>query len=129
LSEIKFLKLDYDEVMKKLKAYAEKVIEKGAIAVILIGSLARGNYTAYSDADVIIVLRGDNRRPIDRIPEYIDPALPIDIEPRVYTIDELNEMAKRGARIIKEILEIGKILAGDKQIIEELQRYLTSASR
>jgi len=120
LSEVRFLRLDYEEVMRRLKEYAEEAVRRGALAVILIGSLARGDYTAYSDADVIIVLRSDNRRPIDRIAEYIDPRMPVDLEPRVYTIEELKSMARRGARTVKEILEVGILLAGDRRVLEEL---------
>ncbi len=122
MSEVKFLKLNFKETMKHLRKYAMKAVEKGALAVILVGSLARGNYTAYSDADVIIVLKHDSRRPIDRIAEYIDPTLPIDIEPRVYTLNELEKMAKGKSKIIMEILEYGKILAGNKAVIENLRK-------
>jgi len=66
------------------------------------------------------VLRSDNRRPIDRIAEYIDPRMPVDLEPRVYTVEELKIMARRGARIVKEILEVGILLAGDRRVLEEL---------
>ncbi|WP_245218405.1 nucleotidyltransferase domain-containing protein [Pyrobaculum islandicum] len=49
--------------------------------MVLIGSLARGDYTAFSDADVVIVLREDGRRPMDRIPDFLDSSFPIDLEP------------------------------------------------
>ena len=42
-------------ILKALKAYAKRALEKNVKAVILIGSLAKGNYTAFSDADVVII--------------------------------------------------------------------------
>ena len=121
-AKIKSFKLNYQETIKKLKEYAEKALQKQAKTVILIGSLARGDYTAYSDADIIIISDNVPKRPIDRITEYIDPTLPIDIQPIVYTTQEILKMAKQKRKIIKEIITHGKILAGNKQIINKLKQ-------
>jgi predicted nucleotidyltransferase len=43
----------------------------GVREVWLFGSLARGNATPRSDADLLIVLEQDARRPMDRIPEFL----------------------------------------------------------
>jgi len=115
--------------MEKLREYAERAIAKGARTVILIGSLARGDYTAYSDADVVIVSDNVPERPIDRLAEFIDPTLPIDLEPRVYTTREIIKMAEEGRRVVKEIISYGKVLAGDATLIDVLRskfRSLTS---
>jgi len=90
--------------------------------VVLIGSLARGDYTAYSDADVVIIIRESRLNPVDRIVEYLDPTLPIDLEPRVYTVEEIIRMAVERRRIVKEIIEYGRILGGDERIIDDLKR-------
>ncbi len=120
--DVKFFKLEYDKVLEKLREYAKKCVEKGAYAVILIGSLARGDYTAFSDADIIIICDNVPQRFIDRLTEFIDPSLPIDIEPRVYTREEILKMAKEKARIVKEILSYGKLLAGNEDIINEIRK-------
>lgn len=127
-AEVKFFSLDYEQVLKELKNYAKKCLSEGAKAVILIGSLARRNYTAFSDADVIIVSDNVPPRPIDRISKFIDPTLPIDIEPRVYTSKEILMMAKKGSKIVKEIVEYGILLSGDKRIIEKLKEILKKSS-
>ena len=110
--------------MRRLTRYAEEALVKGARAVILIGSLARGDYTAFSDADLLIIVEESAERPLDRVAKFIDPSMPIDLEPRVYTIDELAQMAKRGARMVKEALSHGKLLAGDERLIAKLKESL-----
>jgi len=120
-AEIKLFKLDYNSVIEELKEYARKALKKGAYAVILIGSLARGDYTAFSDADLVIIVGQTYRKPVERIKDYIDPSLSIDIEPRVYTIDELLRMAKEKRRIVREILEHGILLAGNDDILKMIK--------
>jgi len=122
-AEIKLFKLDYNSVIEELKEYARKALKKGAYAVILIGSLARGDYTAFSDADLVIIVGQTYRKPVERIKDYIDPSLSIDIEPRVYTIDELLRMAREKRRIVREILEHGIPLAGDEDILKMIKEY------
>ena len=122
---VRLLKLNYGEVMRKLRKYAERAVAKGARAVILIGSLARGDYIAYSDADIIIVSDSVPERLIDRIPEFMDPALPVDVVPIVYTTDEAVKMAEEGRKIVGEIISYGKLLAGDERLVEMLRSKFT----
>ncbi|MDK2465259.1 MAG: nucleotidyltransferase domain-containing protein [Candidatus Korarchaeota archaeon] len=117
-------RLDYDGVVRSLSSYARRKVREGALAVILIGSLARGNYTAFSDADVVVVVPDGSAPgdPAERVGEFLDPSLPIDLDPFVYEKSELVEMARQGRRIVDEILRVGRILAGDPGILEELER-------
>jgi predicted nucleotidyltransferase len=110
--------------MERLREYAEKAVAKGVKAVILIGSLARGDYTAYSDADVLIIFDDAPKNPMDRIKEFIDPTLPVEVQPRVYTTSELLTMAGEKRRIIREAVEYGKLLAGDEEIISTIGKIL-----
>jgi len=126
IAEVKFFKMDYEKVMRELERYAKKSLEKKAEVVILIGSLARGDYTAFSDADVIIITKEASRNPIERLSKYMDPTLPIDLQVRVYTYDELKRMAFESRRIIREIVSYGRILAGSSHIIDDLKRMLSS---
>ena len=120
-AEVKLFKLDYAAILKALKAYAKRALEKNAKAVILIGSLAKGNYTAFSDADVVIISDNVPENPLDRIKIFLDPTLPIDVQPRVYTTQEILKMARQKRRIIEEIVRHGKILAGDEKILKEIE--------
>lgn len=121
---VKVFKLNYDEVLKKLKEYGRKAVSKGAKVVILIGSLARGDYTAFSDADVLIIADNVPRRPIDRLKKFIDPLFPIDLDVRVYTSEEFLSMAEKGMRIVKETVKHGLVIAGDNAIICEAEKLL-----
>jgi len=103
--------LDVEKVLAELREYALRAVERGALAVVLIGSLARGDYTAFSDADVVVIVAEDERRPVDRVADFLDPTLSVDVEPRVYTVEELRAMAARGSRIVEEIRR-GVVLAG-----------------
>ena len=68
------------------------------IEVILFGSIATGQATIRSDADLMIVLREHPSAPRDRIPEYLDAFLaapvPGDVFP--FTTEELK--IRRGRR-------------------------------
>jgi len=53
----------------------------------------------------------------------MDPYMPVDIEPRVFTINEIYEMAKNKRKIIEEIIKNGKILAGNYEIFNNLVKF------
>jgi predicted nucleotidyltransferase len=104
-------------------------LEKGAVAVILISSLNRGDYTAFSDADIVIVVRNDYpKKFLDRVTDFIDLTLPIDVEPRVYTENEIMRLAEEGTHIVKEITSYGILLAGDKSVIDKMISVLKRSS-
>ena len=63
---------------------------------------------------------------MERLKEFTDPEFPIDLEPRVYTTNEILEIVKRKRRLVKEIVEYGILLTGDEKLIEKIKReYLT----
>ena len=121
---VRFFKLDYEKALRELREYAQRALSKGARAVILIGSLARGDYTAFSDADVVIIVDEAPNRPQDRVLDFLDPTLTLDVEPRVYTAEELLHMAREGRRLVEEVVEHGKLLAGDGGLIEAARALL-----
>ncbi len=126
MSEIKLFKIDKNELFRKLRRYVKKIADENVLLIVLIGSFARGDYTAFSDLDLVIIVKKDPRRPMDRIPDYLDPSLDIDVEPRVYTIDEIIKMALENRRIIKEIIEYGIILYGRSDLIEKIKKIYSS---
>ncbi len=66
--------------------------------MVLVGSLARGDYTAFSDADVVVVVPEgsvpDNQ--VDRASSFMDPSLPVETRPLVYAESEMSGMAPGG---------------------------------
>lgn len=115
-SSVKVRFLDGPEVIQKLRERAENLLAQNARvhSVILFGSLARGNYTARSDADLCIILKEDHReRPMDRIPEFVDKFLgagvPVDV--LVYTRSEIEQMQNEKRRFVTEALAEGVVLA------------------
>ena len=127
--EVRFFKLDYDAVLEHLKSYAKKVVSRGAKAVVLIGSLARGDYTAFSDADIIVISDNVPEKPMERLRDFIDPTLPVDVEPRVYTMKEFLKMAKEGRKVVKDVVKYGILLAGDGRVIDEAKKVLPTQGR
>jgi len=64
--------LDRERAVAEVRqAVAALVARRAAVrAVWLFGSLAHGEATPHSDADLLIVVDRDARRPMDRIPEF-----------------------------------------------------------
>ncbi|MEM3944195.1 MAG: hypothetical protein QXJ59_08930 [Thermofilaceae archaeon] len=42
------------------------------------------------------------------LPDFIDPSLPLDVEPRDYTTEEFLKMAEEGRGVVSEILAYGE---------------------
>ena len=85
--------LDKGEALDALRKIAGRLEEKRNVkGVYLFGSLAEGAYTPKSDADILVVLKADERIPRDRIPEYLsyflDAPIPVDVFP--FTEEEIN---------------------------------------
>jgi len=121
-AEVRVYKLDYDLVLKKVREYAEDLVRRGlAELVVLIGSLAKGDYSPSSDIDLLIVVRDAPKNPLERISAYINPKLPLDVEPRVMTIEEFFKVARERRRLSEEALFRGVFLAGNKELLEEVK--------
>ncbi len=66
---VKVFRLDRAKIMVNLKRFAEELGErKEVLGVVLFGSLARGEATIASDADLLILLKDSPLRFDERIP-------------------------------------------------------------
>ncbi len=90
--------------------------------MVLFGSLAEGRSLPSSDIDLLIVVRDAPENPLERISAYIDPKLPLDSEPGVFTVEEFFELARERRRFALEVLTKGVFLAGRKEVLEEARR-------
>lgn len=85
-----------DQLIADLRRIAKKIQkEKKVKEIILFGSIARGDYGLYSDADVLIILeKSDKKRYFDRIPDligyFVNSLIHVDIFP--YTVEEIKTM-------------------------------------
>jgi predicted nucleotidyltransferase len=126
--EARYLKINFDEILSRLRAYADaKAKEQDARAIILTGSLARGSYTGTSDADILVIADKVPGNVLERYALFSDPNLTIDLEPRVYTTDEFIRKVRQGDRFALEALEVGIPLHGE-QFFKEVRRSLSKQS-
>ncbi len=97
---------------EKLAHFLQRLLEeKGEEIefVVLFGSTARGNWSAGSDYDVLIGLRGDNYpRFIDRLLDFTPHEGNIEVFP--YTKSEWTHMFQTRHPLLLEALEYGIVL-------------------
>lgn len=76
-------------------------------AVIVFGSLARGEFGVSSDVDLLLVLRESSLPFPERIAAYLpEGAVPVDVDVFPYTVEEI----RRGQPVAQEALRTGRVL-------------------
>lgn len=121
--------LDVAASVDRLRAAARRLCETDptVVAVVLFGSLAQGSATPSSDADLLVVLRRDGRRVIDRVPDYTRPFEGLGMSTQVFpwTEPELAARLSGNDPFAREILRTGRTLAGGLE--EERYRVVGGA--
>lgn len=86
---VTFLRLDNTRIESVLQRYVKSLVgDPRVLAVVLFGSLARGDATAASDADVVIIL-SDWPAPFhDRVPDFLRPGIGLAMDVFPYTLQE-----------------------------------------
>jgi predicted nucleotidyltransferase len=104
MSGVVFHRLDRDCIVRRLARYArEELARRPEVReVVLIGSLARGDWSARSDADVVIVV-DDAREPGPfRGVEYVpSERVGVAVDLLVYTPDESRTWSPRFTREVE----------------------------
>ncbi|MCD6368546.1 MAG: nucleotidyltransferase domain-containing protein [Thermoproteales archaeon] len=113
--------------MEELRRAVDRLRSKYNVhAVILFGSRARGDWTPWSDYDLLI-LADFKEKYLDRIGVILgllsDIKLPI--EPHPYTLKEAIQMLKKGNPMIVDAIEEGKILFHTKRLTKIVKIYNT----
>ncbi len=107
--------IDRDQIIQSIKEEAIKVAAQDTRIqqVFLFGSCARRDNTPRSDADLLIIVKQDTRRPLDRIPEYLIAFsnLPVPVDVLVYTEDEVSQAQASGNPFIREAMKGIALLA------------------
>ena len=104
---VKTFLLDRDYITLQLdKAVGSLKNDPNVEKVVLFGSFAEGRAVPGSDLDILLVLKRDSRRFVDRIQDYLDRfedvGVAVDVFP--YTTDECDNP------LVKRALLTGKIL-------------------
>ncbi|MGH7320612.1 MAG: nucleotidyltransferase domain-containing protein [Candidatus Rokuibacteriota bacterium] len=107
--------LDRDAAVAGIRAAAQRMLARrpDVREAWLFGSLARGDATPRSDADLLFVVDEDSRRPVDRVPDFLAVLTgigrPLDV--LVFTAAEWE--ARRGSRFHHEVTTRGLRLDRD----------------
>ena len=96
--------LDREKTIEALHRIARRVrVENPAVSrIVLFGSLAEGSHSAFSDADLLVILKSGERRPMDRIPAlllaFADAPVGVDVLPVLEAELPDNAFARRAER-------------------------------
>ncbi|MGH2542107.1 MAG: nucleotidyltransferase domain-containing protein [Ardenticatenaceae bacterium] len=109
--------------------FVERVAQELApVAVVLFGSLARGDYHTRSDADFCVVLSEALTSPFEGYDQVVrcDPSGVV--QPLVYGAGQFRRMVCEANGLALEVLADGIFLAGDEQFRLEIEQ-LAAATR
>jgi len=90
------------------------------LAIALFGSLARGEATAMSDADVLLILARSSKLFHARIPDYLRGGIGIAMDVFPYTLAEAQYMLKEGTGVVPVALREGIWLLDRARVREGL---------
>jgi predicted nucleotidyltransferase len=80
--------------LERARAFAGQLPEElGVAGVVVVGSVARGDFHDRSDIDVVVIAEHLPARPVDRLAALGTP--PAGVEPVVWTPDEWRDKARR----------------------------------
>jgi predicted nucleotidyltransferase len=88
---------DPDAVAAELAAYAETLRRRhpSVSRVLWYGSWVDGQPTPSSDVDICVVVSDDERRPRDRVPDYLPDRFPVGVDLVVLTEKEFQDLELR----------------------------------
>lgn len=101
----------------------EGVLRLKPVLMVLFGSVARGDFTQESDADVLVIFE----RPVDWATVYAHSQGMV--QPFVTTVDEVLAQIRQGEPFFIEVVEEGKVLYEVDQMHERLLAEAARAKR
>ncbi len=124
---VRFFRLDKEKVERNIRAYARQLAEDPSVlAVVLFGSLARGEATAMSDADILIVLRESPRPFHERTPDFLWSGVGISLDVFPYTLSEAVQALQEGGGLVAVALREGIWLVDKEGVKEQLMAMLST---
>ena len=93
LSSVRIISTNKKVILKAVKEYAADLKKRPEVEeVYLCGSWAKGNYSPYSDVDILIVInKEDGNMPHERVLFYLPDRFPTSLDLFIYTKDELKK--------------------------------------
>lgn len=120
---VRVWKIDREAILARLTRWARELGEQdeNVMAVVLFGSLARGDHTAASDADVLIILRESTVRFDERIPAFMPSNIGVGVDVFPYTLSETKRALEEGWGVARIALKEGMFLFQRKGELATLQ--------
>lgn len=103
---------------KSLRTVAEQFVasldKKGIVAVILFGSVARGEFNEKSDIDILVVYyRKDTKQEVEQLIDKFLETYDVHIVPLFLTKQEIQERIERFDNFVITLLNEGQLLYGE----------------
>jgi predicted nucleotidyltransferase len=108
-----------------LQRYADNLAEDPRVlAVVLFGSLARGDATVMSDADVLILLSDASEPFHRRIPAFLRPGIGIAMDLFPYTLAEAHQALLEGWGVVHVAVSEGRWLVDKAAVRARLRQVM-----
>ena len=105
---VTFFRLDQQRIERALQAYVQALAsDPEVLAIVLFGSLARGEATAVSDADILLILARSTKPFHARIPDYLRSGIGVPMDLFPYTLTEARRMLGDGTGVVSVALREG----------------------
>lgn len=115
------------ELLDRARVFADQLDPSlGVRAVVVFGSVARGDFNLWSDVDVLVVADHLPAHPVERLRSL--GARPGGVEPVAWTPTEWVTKHRTGNPIIREALEAGVWIVGTPDRFDDANRGPTSSS-
>ncbi len=123
-------KAEPDRWQEQLRSWAQALAQRPEVlAVVLFGSLARGEATAMSDADVLILLRESPLPFAERLVAYKPQGLGVRVEVFPYTLGEARQSWLEGWGLLRPALQEGRVLFEREGALAQVKRVETDSPR
>ena len=111
--QVRVWKMDRDAILAQVKRWARDLLHhrEEVEAVVLFGSMARGDATAHSDVDLLIVLKQSHLPFHERYRCIPYPPIPVPVELFPYTAEEVETMLREGWGMAPPAARDGMVLA------------------
>lgn len=109
---VRVWKIDREAILADLARWARELgrQDEDVLAIVLFGSLARGDHTAASDADLLVILRDSSLQFDERLAAFRPSGIGIGVDVFPYTIDEVRRGIEEGWGVARIALEEGIFL-------------------